>query len=87
MEMQEKSESASPAKQIEQARKLMAEGRTREALVLAMDALVQALDCLYDSLVSMQKALAPTPPAQSPQAEKPQRSSSGDSEGKKPFLH
>lgn len=76
------------ALQIERARKLLDEGRNREALNLALDALLQALDHLYNSLVSMQKTLDPALPRYSDtQEEKPHSGFGGRPEKKPRFFH
>jgi hypothetical protein len=73
--------------QLERARKLLDEGRNREALILALDALLHALDHLYNSLVSMQQALAPAlPPYSDTQEEKPHSCFEGRLLEKKPPL-
>ncbi len=74
--------------QIERARKLLDEGRNREALILALDALLNALDHLYNSLVSMQQALHPAlPPYSDTQEETPHPGFDGRPEKKPPLFH
>ena len=75
-------------RKIERARKLLDQGRNREALNLALDALVQALDHLYNSLISIQQTLDPALSRYSDtQEEKPHPGLGGRPEKKLRFLH
>jgi hypothetical protein len=72
--MKNKSDPPASFVKMEQARRLMDQGRPQESLVLALEALLQELDNLRDSLQAMQtmtrselQALAPNIPEEPPQ--------------------
>jgi hypothetical protein len=56
--MDKKTNPSATAVQLEQARKLMNKGESREALIMALNALLQALHTLRGSLVSLQTGLS-----------------------------
>lgn len=57
-EMKKRTNANATAVQLEQARELMQQGQSREALVMAMNALLQALNNLRGSLLSLQNGLS-----------------------------
>ncbi|OGP71147.1 MAG: hypothetical protein A2Z73_06275 [Deltaproteobacteria bacterium RBG_13_60_28] len=56
--MKDKKSSNATAVQLEQARELMHQGHSREALIMAMNALLQALNTLRGTLLSLQSGLS-----------------------------
>lgn len=56
--MERKKSPSATAVQLEQARKLMNKGESREALITALSALLQALHTLRGSLLSLQNGLS-----------------------------
>jgi hypothetical protein len=89
--MPDKPRTGTPASPMEEARELMAQGRSRKALALALNALFHALNNLLDSLIALRRNLGRVkqlpPPSPAPQEERPQPGHCLRPEKKPPTLH
>lgn len=89
--MPDKPRTGASASPMEEARELMAQGRSRKALALALNALFHALNNLLDSLITLRRNLGRVkqlpPPSPAPQKERPQPGHCLRPEKKPPTLH